>query len=806
MSQASTSLSEFAQVSGEAGDLAGYSVSSSGDVNGDGYDDFIVSTYGNDDGGTDAGAVHLIYGSAEAFTGAQSVADAAQFTGKAATDYTGRAVSGAGDVNGDGYDDFIIGAEGNDDGGSYAGIVYLIYGSATEYTGTQSLGDFAAFTGEATSDAVGVFISLAGDVNADGFDDFIIGALHTDDAGSNSGSIYLVYGSATEYTGTQSLGDFAAFTGEAANDNAAQVAFAGDVNGDGYDDFLVGAIGNDDGASNAGSAYLIYGSATEYTGTQGLSAFVEFTGTAVDAGAGKVGRGGDFNGDGYDDFLVGEYVNNVSTGAAYVLYGSATEYTGTQSLGDFAQFIGEVEEDRAGYASSSVGDVNGDGYDDFLISADQDDTIGDAAGAAYLIYGSSILYTGTQSLSDFIKFTGEASNDRAGFALGFGGDINADGFDEILIGAYTNSNGGSAGGTVYVGYLYRDNDEDGVAGAVGLFEGEDCDDSDAAISEEQSYYTDADGDGLGVSSATLLCSLTAPAGYVTDSTDLNDNDFDNDGVETENDCDDSDAAVSEEQTYYADADGDGFGDAAVTTAVCSLSAPTGFVVDDSDCSDADAAVSEEQTYYADADGDGFGDVATSESFCAAEANEGYVVNSSDDDDTTFGDIDNVVVNDDGTLTITYTNTATQTVDPFTATNAQVRTAMSADLRRVIVTNGKTIKVYRDGVLQTSKKVNKKKPAYNRTRLRVTEFYSNYDTIVFASARKKSGKLVVFRLNDDDELKKKVVRTTALERRAHAPVRLRFTSATHRVRVQFDSGSHRVRASYKLTPKGRLKLP
>jgi hypothetical protein len=174
-------------------------------------------------------------------------------------------VSGAGDVNADGYDDILIGAYladvSNPAGDSRDGETYLIYGSAA-LNGTVSLGDASVvtFTGEAAGDYSGIAVSGAGDVNADGYDDMLIGAYYADPGGIlKAGKTYLVYGGST-LDGTVSLGaaSVAKFTGKAASDwSGGSVSDAGDVNGDGFGDILIGAFGAD---SEAGETYLLLGS------------------------------------------------------------------------------------------------------------------------------------------------------------------------------------------------------------------------------------------------------------------------------------------------------------------------------------------------------------------------------------------------------------------------------------------------------------------------------------------------------------------------------------------------------------------
>ncbi|MCD4769657.1 MAG: SBBP repeat-containing protein, partial [Bacteroidales bacterium] len=162
-------------------------------------DDFIIGAYYNDDGGNNAGQTYLILGKAAADWGMGydlSLADAS-FIGEDSSDESGFAVSGIGDVDGDSYDDFIIGAYKDEDGGSQAGQTYLILGRPAADWGMDynlSLAD-ASFWGENTGDYSGSGVSGAGDVNGDGLNDFIIGAYYNDDGGSNAGQTYLLLSS-----------------------------------------------------------------------------------------------------------------------------------------------------------------------------------------------------------------------------------------------------------------------------------------------------------------------------------------------------------------------------------------------------------------------------------------------------------------------------------------------------------------------------------------------------------------------------------------------------------------------------------
>lgn len=300
--------------------LAGRRVAGAGDVDADGYADLLVGVSGN--GSYEAshpGTAYLVLGQASPRSTALSSAIA--YEGEENGDYAASSVAGAGDVDGDGYDDMLVGADYNDDAGSSAGAAYLLLGGASP--GSGSLSDALEFTGEAAGDHAGCSVAGAGDVDADGYADFLVGAYLNDDGGTSAGAAYLVLGSTGLTSGT--LGDAtAAYDGAAAGDEAGgSVAGAGDVDGDGADDLLVGADANDSGASGAGAAWLVFGSASPASLL--LSDAAQFAGEAADDSAGVgVAGAGDFDGDGRADVLIGADENDdggTEAGAAYLVLG-----------------------------------------------------------------------------------------------------------------------------------------------------------------------------------------------------------------------------------------------------------------------------------------------------------------------------------------------------------------------------------------------------------------------------------------------------------------------------------------------------
>jgi len=448
-------------------DRSGWSVACAGDVNGDDRDDFLIGTPFDDDGGSDAGQTYLILGRAAADWGMDfdlSSADAS-FWGENETDRSGQSVASAGDVNGDGYDDFLIGAPLDEDGGSGAGQTYLILGRAAADWGMDfnlSNAD-ASFWGEDADDYSGYSVACAGDVNGDGRDDFLIGAYGDSDGAIWAGQTYLILGRAAADWGMDFYlsGADASFWGEDMGDSSGwSVASAGDVNGDGRDDFLIGAPMDDDVGTEAGQTYLILGRAAADWG-MGFnlsSADASFWGEDEgDESGGSVACAGDVNGDGRDDFLIGAVFDEdggSDAGQTYLILGRAAADWGMDFdlSGADASFRGEDAGDYSGSSVASAGDVNGDGRDDFLIGAWHDDDGGTMAGQTYLILGRAAadwwmefdLYNADAS------FWGEHAYDKSGYSVASAGDVNGDGRDDFLIGAYDDSDGGQGAGQTYL--------------------------------------------------------------------------------------------------------------------------------------------------------------------------------------------------------------------------------------------------------------------------------------------------------------------------------------------------------------------
>ena len=256
----------------------------------------------------------------------------------------------------------------------------------------------------------------------------------------------------TSVTGTSSLSAATVVLyGEAASDRAGRwVSAEVDVDGDGEADVLVGAYQSDgDGSvADAGRAYLVSGAGI----TTGSLADAEavYTGEKTTHQAGyTVDNDGDIDGDGYDDILISAvYENSVANrnGAVYVVYGPPTGSL-TLSSAD-AKLVGVARQDHAGVRTSMVEDANGDGRDEVLIGSFGVDAGGTDAGAAYVCYGP---VTGTLSLSSADgRFIGEAANDKAGTSVSGAGDVNNDGYGDLLVGSIAEAAGGTNAGAAYL--------------------------------------------------------------------------------------------------------------------------------------------------------------------------------------------------------------------------------------------------------------------------------------------------------------------------------------------------------------------
>ncbi len=405
----------------------GFSVATAGDVNGDGYDDVLVGAPKMDAGQTDEGLAYLYLGSATGL----GATPAWQAEINQADARFGRSVATAGDVNGDGYSDVLIGAPHQDGGQIDAGRVYLYLGSPAGLSATPA---WNAGGGQAGM-AFGWCVATAGDVNADGYSDVVIGAPLRNCPEKNEGRAYVYLGSPS------GLETSAAWQAEGDQESAQfgySVAMAGDVNSDGYCDVVVGAPWYDDGQTDEGRAYIYHGSAS------GLDATPAWIGQNDQAGSllgFSVAPAGDVHGDGFSDVLIGApYYDlyQIDRGRATVAYGSAT---GIQYAGPICH--GEQAGDALGYCVATAGDTNGDGFNDILVAAPWVDAGQIDEGQVYLYLGAG----GLPRLDSWLD--GDQADAQFGHSVATAGDVNGDGYSDVLIGAPYRDGSHTDAGRVY---------------------------------------------------------------------------------------------------------------------------------------------------------------------------------------------------------------------------------------------------------------------------------------------------------------------------------------------------------------------
>jgi FG-GAP repeat/Tryptophan-rich Synechocystis species C-terminal domain len=468
-------------------DYSGFSVSSAGDINGDGIGDLLIGARFADPNGNDSGQSYVVFGRRSGFGVNLNLSDlngtnGFKISGVGADDRSGGSVSSAGDINGDGIDDLIIGANRADPNGPDSGQSYVVFGKLSGFSANLNLATLNStngfkINGIAAGHRSGSSVSSAGDINGDGIDDLIIGAPYTDPNNLNSsGQSYVVFGSRSGFGTNLNLSNLDGtngfrINGIVAGDNSGTaVSSAGDINGDGIDDLLIGAPPADSTGNNSGQSYVVFGSRSTFGSSINLSNLsitsgFKLNGITYDRSGSSVSSAGDINGDGIDDLIIGasnSSPHGIYSGKSYVVFGSRSGFNFNTSLnilnGNGFKISGIAGSDFSGTSVSSAGDINGDGIDDLLIGATGADPNGSSSGQSYVVFGSrsSFGLNLNLNLSDLngtngFKINGIAADDFSGWSVSSAGDINGDGIDDLVIGApFADPNGINGSGQSYV--------------------------------------------------------------------------------------------------------------------------------------------------------------------------------------------------------------------------------------------------------------------------------------------------------------------------------------------------------------------
>jgi hypothetical protein len=433
----------------------GWSVAGAGDVNGDGYADVIVGAYTYDAGETDEGAAFVFLGSASGVANGNPVTAAARLESNQAFAQLGYSVAGAGDVNGDGYADVIVGATAYDAGETDEGAAFVFLGGASGIANGNPATAAAQLESDQASANLGYSVAGAGDVNGDGYADVIVGADAYDAGETDEGAAFVFLGGASGIAnGNPATAAAQLESNQASAFFGSSVAGAGDVNGDGYADVIIGGFAYDAGQTDEGAAFVFLGSASGIENGDPSTAAAQLESNQAGATFGlSVAGAGDVNGDGYADVIAGATgydAGQSDEGAAFVYLGGAPGIVDGNRETAAAHLESSQNNASLGDSVAGAGDVNGDGYADVIVGAPSYDAGQTDEGAVFVFLGSA---SGIAS-GDPATAAAQLESNQAGASFGYSvagaGDVNGDGYADVIVGARTYDAGQTDEGAAFV--------------------------------------------------------------------------------------------------------------------------------------------------------------------------------------------------------------------------------------------------------------------------------------------------------------------------------------------------------------------
>jgi hypothetical protein len=430
-------------------DQIGNAIANVGDITGDGLPDVLIDARYSDINGSNSGAVYLM--TAPINEGEVGIEDAiAVFAGEDESDLLGTMSLGLGDLNGDGFGEFIISSISNDVGGVVAGSAYLFLGPTA---GSFSVLDADAFVyGNESGMILGASMAAINGGEDDTDPALIIGMpgmTHTfGTEPTRTGGIAVF---PREMNGELHLTDDVLHwvIGEDDGDGAGTVVATGDINGDGMVDIVASAPRAT--PDNAGRVYVLLGPGFAYFTF--ASASFRFDGASTNDGLGAtIHASTDLTGDGYADLIIGAPGTDESRGTTYFVSGSASTSSQAIETASEMSYIGATEGDEIGAIVQPLGDVDADGETEIAFGVPNRSSGGGFVSNAGLIYLAPVSFTGTQRLEDAAKARvhGENTDDESGTSIAAIGDTDGDGFDDVLIGAPFQDSAGTNAGAVYL--------------------------------------------------------------------------------------------------------------------------------------------------------------------------------------------------------------------------------------------------------------------------------------------------------------------------------------------------------------------